>query len=83
MMRKPLTPILSPGSAPETMLPPDNDREGLQPYAKELEDYKHGAVRAARRAGRAGANPKPDKGAEREVMWACFYVRIPASVRGE
>ena len=31
MMRKPLTPILSPGSAPETMLPPDTIEKADSP----------------------------------------------------
>jgi hypothetical protein len=44
-----------PGSEPQPSLPHDNNREGGQPYAKEVEDYKQGV-----------AKPPTDKG-EREV----------------
>ena len=40
-MRKPSSP---PRSDPETILLHDHDREGRQPYAKEVEDYKDGVV---------------------------------------
>ena len=29
---------------PASSLPHDDDREGRQPYAKEVEDYKHGVI---------------------------------------
>lgn len=29
---------------PAPNLPHDDDREGRQPYAKEIEDYKHGVI---------------------------------------
>jgi len=33
-----------PGSDPQPSLPHDRDREGRQPYAREVEDYKHGVA---------------------------------------
>ena len=34
-----------PGSQPQPSLPHDQDREGGQPYAKEVEDYAHGVAK--------------------------------------
>jgi len=34
--------VAPPDQAPS--LPHDDDREGRQPYAKEVEDYKHGVI---------------------------------------
>jgi hypothetical protein len=33
-----------PASKAQPSLPHDHDREGGQPYAKEVEDYKHGVA---------------------------------------
>lgn len=33
-----------PASKAQPSLPHDHDREGGQPYAKEVEDYKHGVT---------------------------------------
>jgi hypothetical protein len=33
-----------PASKPQPSLPHDPDREGGQPYTKEVEDYKHGVA---------------------------------------
>jgi hypothetical protein len=33
-----------PASKPQPSLPHDHDREGGQPYAKEVEDYKRGVA---------------------------------------
>jgi hypothetical protein len=33
-----------PGFEPQPSLPHDHDREGGQPYAKEVEDYDHGVA---------------------------------------
>ena len=33
-----------PASKPQPSLPHEHDREGGQPYAKEVEDYKHGVA---------------------------------------
>lgn len=61
MMRTPLTPILPPRSEPETILSHDHDREGGQPYAKELEDYTHGVVRPPEVQAGQEANPERRK----------------------
>ena len=36
----------APASKPQPSLPHDYEREGGQPYAKEVEDYKHGVASA-------------------------------------
>jgi hypothetical protein len=36
--------VLPPGAQPPPSLPHDHDREGGQPYAKEVEDYKGGVA---------------------------------------
>jgi hypothetical protein len=54
MIRKPNS---SPRSDPETILPHDHDREGRQPYAKEVEDYKHGVVTPPKEQDGDGNNP--------------------------
>jgi len=41
MMAKRTSP---PASKPQPSLPHDRDREGGQPYAKEVEDYKSGVA---------------------------------------
>jgi hypothetical protein len=48
----------APGSAPQPSLPHENDREERQPYAREVEDYKHSV---ARRAGGREANRQTTK----------------------
>ncbi len=60
MMRQPVSPTL-PRSDAETILPHDRDREGRQPYAKELEDYKHGVVRAPEEQAGQEQIPGPTK----------------------
>jgi hypothetical protein len=40
-MRKPTSPA---GSDLAPSLPHENDREGRQPYAREVEDYQHGVA---------------------------------------
>jgi hypothetical protein len=61
MVRKPLSPVSPPRSESETILPHDHDREGRQPYAKELEDYKHGVVRSPKEQAGQEKNPKRTK----------------------
>ena len=46
-----------PGSEPQPSLPHDHDREGRQPYAKEVEDYKRGVATPPEEQGGREANP--------------------------
>ena len=52
-MPKPTSP---PRSQPS--LPHDQDREGRQPYAREVEDYKHGVATPPEEQGGREANPR-------------------------
>jgi hypothetical protein len=45
-----------PGSEPQPSLPHDQDREDRQPYAKEVDDYKHGVASPPEDQGRREAN---------------------------
>lgn len=45
-----------PSSEPQPSLPHDHDREDRQPYARELEDYKHGVANPPKEEGAHGAN---------------------------
>ncbi len=47
-----------PGSEPQTSLPHEHDREDRQPYAKEVEDYKHGVTNPPEEQGGREANRK-------------------------
>jgi hypothetical protein len=57
-MAKP-TPV--PRSRPQPNLPHDHDREGRQPYAKEVEDYKDGVAIPPEEQGAREANPRTTK----------------------
>jgi hypothetical protein len=50
-----------PGSEPQTSLPHENDREERQPYAREVEDYKHGVANAPEEQGGGEANRRTTK----------------------
>lgn len=54
MTPKPTSP---PRSRSQPSLPRDHDREGGQPYATEVEDYKHGVTAPLEEQGRREANP--------------------------
>jgi hypothetical protein len=54
-MPKPTSP---PRSRPQPSLPHDQDREGRQPYATEVEDYKHGVATPPEEQGGREANPR-------------------------
>jgi hypothetical protein len=43
---------------PQPSLPHDRDREGGQPYAKEVDDYKHGVVTPPEEQGGRETNPR-------------------------
>lgn len=58
-MRKP---NFTPGSDPQPSLPHDHDREKGQPYAKELEDYKHGVASPPEEQVGQDASRKTSKG---------------------
>jgi hypothetical protein len=45
-----------PSSEPQPRLPHDHDREDRQPYAREVEDYKHNVANAPEEQGRREAN---------------------------
>ena len=45
-----------PGSEPQPSLPHDHDREDRQPYAREVEDYKHSVANPPEEQG-AGVRP--------------------------
>ena len=47
-----------PGARPQPSLPHDHDREGAQPYAKELEDYGQGVATPPKEQGGRDANPR-------------------------
>ena len=47
--------------SPQPSLPHDHDREGGQPYAKEVEDYKEGVATPPEEQGGREANPKATK----------------------
>ena len=55
MMPKPIAP---PRSRPQPSLPQGRDREGQQPYATEVEDYKQGVATPPAEQGRREANPR-------------------------
>jgi hypothetical protein len=40
-----------PGSEPQPSLPHDHDREDRQPYAKEVDDYKHSVANRPKEQG--------------------------------
>ena len=53
-------------SDPAPSLPHDRDREGRQPYAKEVEDYKHGVAappdeQVGQEANRRAPSERADK----------------------
>ena len=50
-----------PGAQPPPSLPHDHDREGGQPYAKEVEDYKGGVASPPEEQRRREANPRATK----------------------
>ena len=49
-------PTSVPRSRPQPSLPHDRDREDSQPYAKEVEDYKHGVATPPEEQGGREAN---------------------------
>ncbi len=51
-------PISRPSSRPQPSLPQDRDREGRQPYATEVEDYKQGVATPPEEQGAPHANPR-------------------------
>ena len=50
-----------PGSEPQPSLPHDHDREDRQPYAKEVEDYKHGVANPPEEQAGREANRRTTK----------------------
>jgi hypothetical protein len=50
-----------PGSEPQPSLPHEHDREDRQPYAKEVEDYKHGVANPPEEQGGREPNPRTAK----------------------
>jgi hypothetical protein len=45
-----------PGTEPQPSLPHDHDRENRQPYAREVEDYKHNVANPSEEQDRREAN---------------------------
>jgi hypothetical protein len=58
--------IPPPAAEPQPSLPHHHDREGGQPYAKEVEDYKRGVVAPPEEDGGREANPKATKAPARK-----------------
>jgi hypothetical protein len=50
-----------PRPRPQQNLPRDDDREGRQPYATEVEDYKQGVARPPDEQNKGEANPGTTK----------------------
>jgi hypothetical protein len=50
-----------PGSEPQPSLPHENDREARQPYAREVEDYKHSVANPPEDGGGREANRRTTK----------------------
>ncbi len=50
-----------PDSEPQPSLPHEHDREDRQPYAKEVEDYKHGVANPPEEQGGRDASPRAKK----------------------
>jgi hypothetical protein len=50
-----------PGSEPQPSLPHENDREDRQPYAREVEDYKHSVAKPPKEEGGREANRRTTK----------------------
>ncbi len=51
-------PTSLPRSRPQPSLPQDRDREGQQPYATEVEDYKQGVATPPEEQGGRRDNPR-------------------------
>jgi hypothetical protein len=56
-----------PRSRPQQNLPRDHDREGQQPYATEVEDYKQGVATPPEEQSGREANPGAKKIADEEM----------------
>jgi hypothetical protein len=54
-------PTSAPRSPPRPSLPRDHDREGPQPYATEVEDYKQGVATPPQEQSGREANPRTTK----------------------
>jgi hypothetical protein len=52
---------LSPDPRPQPSLPHNDDREGGQPYAKEVEDYAHGVAKPPKEQDGPKSNSTPAK----------------------
>jgi hypothetical protein len=50
-----------PGAKPQPSLPHENDREDRQPYAREVEDYKHSVANPPEEQGGREANRRTTK----------------------